>query len=141
LIVVAGVVVLDSEAVASLARPSERTASTRRAQAVLAVAARRGALVRVPSVVLAELYRDDARDGPIDRLLSAGIGVVTTGRRIARVAGGLLRRHRLDSCHLADAVVIATAARLGEAVVLTGDPDDLRRLAAGHPNIEVVALP
>jgi hypothetical protein len=67
--------------------------------------------------------------------------VVTTGRRIARVAGGLLSRRRLDSCHLVDAVVIATASRLGGAVVLTGDPDDLRDLAADHSNVEVVALP
>ena len=132
---------LDTEAVAALARPSERDVSARRAQAVLTVAARRGALVRVPSIVLAELYRDDARDAAIDRLVATVVGVVTTGRRIARVAGGLLKRHRLDSCHVVDAVVVATAARLGGAVVLTGDPDDLRRLAAGHPNIEIVALP
>lgn len=136
-----GMVVLDNEAVASLARPYERTASARRAQAVLTIAARRHALVRVPSVVLAELYRNDGRDAAIDRLVGPVIGVVTTGRRMARVAGGLLDRHRLDSCHLVDAVVIATAVRLGGAVVLTGDPDDLQRLAADHSNVQVVALP
>jgi predicted nucleic acid-binding protein len=138
---VAGVVILDTEAMASLARPGERSASARRAQALLAVAARRHAIVRVPSVVLAELYRDDARDAALDRLLGAGVGVVTTGRRIARVAGGLLGRRGLDSCHLVDAVVVATAARLGGAVVLTGDPDDLRDLAADLPNVEIMALP
>jgi rRNA-processing protein FCF1 len=136
-----GAVVLDNEAVSSLAWPRERTAAARRAQAVLTVAARRHALVRVPSVVLAELYRDDRHDAAIDRLLGTAIGVITTGRRLARLAGGLLHRHRLDSCHLVDAAVIATAARLGGAIVLTGDPDDLRNLAADHPNVHVIGLP
>ena len=137
----AAIVVLDNEAVASLARPDERTASARRAQAVLTVAVRRHALVRVPSAVLAELYRDDRRDAPIDRLVGPVVGVVTTGRRVARVAGGLLDRHQLGSCHLVDAVVVATAVRLGGAVVLTGDPGDLQLLAADHPNVQMVALP
>lgn len=137
----AAVVVLDSEAVQALARPSERNAAARRAQAVLTVATRRKALVRVPSVVLAELYRNDARDAAIDRLIGDVVGVITTGRRIARTAGGLLSRERLDSCHLVDAAVIATAIRLGSAVVMTGDPEDLRALAADHPNIEIVPLP
>lgn len=136
----AAVVVLDAEAVEALAHPRERAAAARRAQAVLTVAARRRALVRVPSVVLAEVYRDDARDAAIDRLIGPLVGVITTGRRVARVAGGLLGRDRLDSCHLVDAAVVATAIRLGGAVIMTGDPDDLRSLAADHPNVEVVAL-
>ena len=95
----------------------------------------------MPSVVLAELYRNDARDAAIDRLIGDVVGVITTGRRIARTAGGLLSRDRLDSCHLVDAAVIATAIRLGGAVVMTGDPEDLRALAADHPTIEIVPLP
>lgn len=137
----AAVVVLDSEALEALARPGERNAAARRAQAVLTIAARRRALVRVPSVVLGEVYRNDGRDAAIDRLIGPVVGVITTGRAVARVAGGLLSRHRLDSCHLVDAAVVSTAVRLGGALILTGDPDDLRRLASGHPNIEVVALP
>lgn len=137
----AAVVVLDAEAVEALARPRERTAAALRAQAVLTVAARRRALVRVPSVVLAELYRNDARDAAIDRLIGPVVGVITTGRRIARIAGGLLGRDRLDSCHLVDAAVIATAVRLGGAVVMTGDPDDLRLLAIDLPHVEIVGLP
>ncbi len=60
--------------------------------------------------------------------------------RIARLAGALLGRRRLDSRHAVDATVVATAARLGGAVVLTADPADLRALAAGHANVAISAL-
>lgn len=34
-----------------------------------------------------------------------------------------------------DALVVATAVRLGGGIVLTHDPIDLTRLAAQHPNV------
>ncbi len=40
---------------------------------------------------------------------------------------------------LADAHVVAAAVETGGGVVLTGDPDDLQRLAAGYRNIQVEA--
>jgi len=39
-----------------------------------------------------------------------------------------------------DALVVATAVRLGGGLVLTHEPADLRRLAAGHPNVAVAAI-
>lgn len=136
-----GILILDAEAVSALARRGERAASARRAQAVLVEAARRRALVRVPAAALAEVYRGGPGDAAIDHVLGRMAGVVTTGRRVARVAGTLLARDRLDSCHAVDAMVIATAIRLGGGVVLTRDVDDLRSLAADHANVVVLPLP
>lgn len=66
--------------------------------------------------------------------------MISTGRAIAEHAGHLLEQLRLDSCHAVDAFVVATAASLGNAVILTGDPDDLRALAARIPTVAVQAL-
>ena len=51
----------------------------------------------------------------------------------------ILGREGLDSCHIVDAVVIATALRHGGGVVATGDMDDLRRLATGA-NVSVTGV-
>jgi hypothetical protein len=39
-----------------------------------------------------------------------------------------------------DALVVATAIRFGGGIVATHDPDDLRRLAARHPNVSILEL-
>ena len=39
-----------------------------------------------------------------------------------------------------DAVVVATAIRLGGGIVATGDPDDLGPLARDHANVKVQSL-
>ena len=132
--------VLDSEAVSAIASARERPVAARRAQAVLAAAARTNALVRIPAGVLAEVYRGTGRDAAVDRILGRANRVVPLEHRIARIAGGLLGRDGLDSCHAVDALVVATAVRLGGAAVLTGDPDDLRSLARDHRNVAIVAL-
>jgi hypothetical protein len=133
-------VVLDSEAVSALAAPRERAAAARRAHAVLTEAARRNALVRIPSPVLAEVYRGSKRDAGVDRIVGRGNRIVPLDHRIARTAGALLGRDHLDSCHVVDASVVATAVRLGGAVVLTGDADDLESLARDHRNVVVQPL-
>lgn len=132
--------VLDSEAVSVLAAPRERGTATRHAHAVLAEAERRNSLVRIPSAVLVEVYRGGKRDAGVDRIVNVPSRIVPLDRRIARIAGAMLGKRRLDSCHSVDAVVVATAASLGAAVVLTGDLSDLSRLAADHPNVAVVSL-
>ncbi|MGH9058473.1 MAG: hypothetical protein ACRDZY_03000 [Acidimicrobiales bacterium] len=65
---------------------------------------------------------------------------MTTGVRIARVAGHLLAAIDAGSELAVDALVVATAIRLGAGLVLTHDPADLRRLAAGHNNVAVAAI-
>ncbi len=133
-------VVLDSEAVSALAAPKERAAAARRAQAVLTEAARRNALVRIPAAVLTEVYRGSRRDAGVDRVAGHGNRVVPVDHRIARTAGGLLGRGSLDSCHTVDASVVATAVRLGGAVIATGDAEDIRSLARDRPNVVVQPL-
>lgn len=104
-------------------------------------AQQRGEPVRIPSVVLVELYRGAGADEAIDRELQRGYArVITTGARTARVAGHALARIGAGSEMTVDALVVATAVRLGGGLVVTHDPSDLERLAAGHPNVRIAAL-
>jgi predicted nucleic acid-binding protein len=129
--------VLDSEALSALAVRST-TEVTRRVRALLAVALGRDADVVVPSAVLAELYRGNSTDAAVDTVLArGGMRTITCGRRIVRVAGALRHRDRLDSCHVVDCIVVATAIRLGGGVIATGDRADMQQLARDHPNVVV----
>ncbi len=101
----------------------------------------RMAPVRIPSAVLVELYRGRKADAPIDALLGRGFAsVVTTGARIARIAGHLLAEAGAGSELAIDALVVATAIRLGGGVVVTHDPDDLGLLAGHHANVSVLGI-
>lgn len=123
-----------------IANPAERGASARRAQAVLEAVERRGGTARVPAPVLAEVARTPARSAAVGRALRRA-RVIPTDRGIADQAGRLLERLGLDSCHAIDAFVVATAASLGNALILTGDPDDMTSLAAHTPAVAIQALP
>lgn len=104
-------------------------------------AERRNQPVRVPSAILVELYRGAGTDEAIDQVLGRGfVRVVTTGVRIARIAGHLLAAAGRDSALAIDALVVATAVRLGGGLVLTHDPADLELLAADHPNVRIVPV-
>lgn len=134
------VAVLDAEALSVLADPAARRTSAKRAQAVLEAVERRGGIARVPAPVLAEVSRTKERSAAIAQVLRHA-RVVPTDRAIAERAGLLLERFRLDSCHAVDAFVVVTAATLGNAVILTSDPDDMRRLAAHVTAVAVQPLP
>jgi len=134
-------VVLDAEALASLAgRPGRRSQEVR---AALRAAARLRREVVVPSVILAELYRGPRHNSMVDACLSreTGIRVRDTDRSLARIVGGVLAAAQAGSEHLADAHVIAAAVELGGGLVLTVDVEDLGRLAASYGNVTVVGLP
>lgn len=133
--------ILDSEALSALARPRDDPGRHERVRAAARVAQRRWEPVRVPSAVLLELYRGGGRDETIDAELGRGYArVVTTGVRIARTAGHLLAAIGAGSELAVDALVVATAIRLGGGLILTHDPVDLRRLAARHANVVVAAI-
>lgn len=107
-------------------------------RAALRSAQHRNHQVRVPSAALLELYRGRGTDEPVDLVLGQGfIRVVTTGVRIAGVAGHLLARIGRGSEMAVDALVVATAIRLGGGLIVTHDPSDLELLAAGHPNVRI----
>lgn len=135
------VLILDSEALSALARPRQSPQRHLQVRAALRSAVRHGHPVRVPSAVLIELYRGRGVDEPIDQELRRGYTrVVTTGLRIARIAGHLLSLVGRGSDAAIDALVVATAVRLGGGMVLTHDPSDLVLLAADHPNVRVVSI-
>lgn len=99
------------------------------------------AAIRIPSAVLVELYRGRGADEAIDAVLARGfMKVVTTGARMARVAGHLLANIGAGSEMAIDALVVATAIRFGGGIIATHDPDDLRRLALAHPNVAILGI-
>ena len=85
---------------------------------------RLGAAVSIPAVVVAETVRGAAADAPVNRVLKAVGEVDVVDEAVGRTAGSLL----------------ATAVVAGGALVLTGDADDLRALAAGRGEVVVEAL-
>ena len=133
--------ILDSEAVNALARPTERSVLAARTSAILRLSQEKRALVRVPAPVLAEVCRGLKYDSAINLLLNnPGIRVSELTRPIAQQAGHLLARFQLSSAHAVDAFIVATAAQFETAVIATGDPDDIRRLAAPFPKIGIFSL-
>lgn len=135
------VLVLDSEALSALARPHDDRVRHQRVRAALRSAHARNAPVRVPSAVLVELYRGSGFDEPVDAVLAQGVlQVVTTGARIARIAGHLLARVDAGSELAVDALVVATAVRLGGGMIVTHEPSDLAALASSAPNVAVVGI-
>lgn len=106
---------LDCEALSALAQPRRSPQRHQRVRAALRTAERRGAAIRVPSAVLVELYRGGGADEPIDQELGRGYAsMVSTGLRIAPIAGHLLAAAGRGSEMAVDALVVATAIRLGE---------------------------
>ena len=74
------------------------------------------------------------------RVLNQGIEVLRVDRGTARVAARILNEANLDSCSAVDAIVVATAIRLGGTLIVTSEPDDLSKLAMDHPDVEVQSL-
>jgi predicted nucleic acid-binding protein len=124
--------ILDSGAVIALARGDAR------ARAFIARALELQAQVEIPVVVLAETLRGGPRDAPVHRVLKA-VGPVADAREVhGRTAGRLLEVAR--SADTVDALVLAHAVVAGGAHVLTGDREDLERLAASHPEVWIHTL-
>lgn len=133
--------ILDSEALNALAFASERAVLAKRASAILRLAHDKRALVRVPAAVLAEVCRGVRYDSAINQLLNnPGIRVAELTRVAAQQAGHLLAKLKLSSTHAVDAFVVATALQFDTAVIATGDPNDIRRLAAPFRRIAIFAL-
>jgi predicted nucleic acid-binding protein len=124
--------ILDSGAVIASSRGDVR------ARAVLTAAWEAGIEVSIPSVVVAETVRGAATDAAVNRVIKAVGEVTALDEATARTAGSLLGS--AGSSSTLDALVVATAARLGGGVVLTGDPDDLGALAVDHPHVVIRAL-
>jgi predicted nucleic acid-binding protein len=124
--------ILDSGAVIALARKDQR------ARATLTAAWEAGVDVAIPSVVVAETVRGSPRDASVNRVIKSVGSVTAADGNTGRVAGALLGAARSTST--IDALVVASAIERGGGVVLTGDPDDLRPLADGHPEVVISSL-
>jgi len=129
--------VLDAEAVSALSNP--KSSSFNEVRAALTAAHRLGRDVVVTCVTLAELYRGRNHSQLLDALLSreSGVELRDTDRSFARLVGGVLVASGAGSNMLADAHAVAAAVEAGGGLVLTADIDDLERLAAGYPNIQI----
>lgn len=125
--------ILDSGAVIALSRRDDR------ARAALAAAWEVGADVSIPAVVVAETTRGSGpRDAPVNRVIGAVGEVGVTHEATGRVAGALLGATGSDAT--VDALVVADAIERGGGVILTGDPNDLGRLAEGRSEAVIEAL-
>lgn len=134
------VLVLDAEALSSLARQSGTRFQEVRAAAEAARRLRRD--VVAPAVILAELYRGPGQNQVVDSCLSreSFIDVRDTDREFARYVGGVLGAAGADSGDLADAHAVAAAVEAGGGLILTTDEHDLNRLSSPYPNIQVAGI-
>jgi hypothetical protein len=138
---VAEALILDSEALNALANAGKRGSLALRARAIARVAHERGALLRVPAPVLAEVCRGSRLDAAVNQLLTReAIRVADLTRRIAQRAGGLLARARMASDRAVDAFVVATALEFEVSIIATGDVDDLARLSAPYDQVTLMQL-
>lgn len=132
--------VLDAEALSAFSR--QRGQRFREVRAALEAARRLQRDVVVPAVILAELYRGPGHSQVIDACLSreSWMRVRDTDKAFARYVGAILTAAGADSSDMADAHAVAAAVESGGGVILTGDEDDLNRLAASYPTIHVVVV-
>ena len=132
--------ILDAEALSALTSGGDARRRDR-VRAAMRSAAATGFLVRVPSVVIAELSRTAALQAEAEQAMARfGLQSANVGSATAKRAGRMLGRDGLDSCSLADACVIATAVRFGGGVVATSDPRDLENLAVDDANVKILPL-
>jgi predicted nucleic acid-binding protein len=134
------VLVLDAVAISSLA--NQRGLKFEEVRAALEAARRLERDVVVPAVILAELYRGPKHNQTVDACLSRETAILVrdTDRAFARLVGGVLTAAKTGSKDMADAHVVAAAIDAGGGVIVTGDEDDLQRLAAPYKNIHVQAI-
>ncbi|WFE27854.1 hypothetical protein O7623_01170 [Solwaraspora sp. WMMD791] len=98
----------------------------RRMWAIHHLALEEGRRVIVPSVVVAQAWRDPRRQAQLGRFLHS-CEVVQLGFETAKSAGQLCGRAR--TADIVDATVVTVALACG-AIVFTSDPDDVTELAA-----------
>lgn len=102
---------------------------------VLERAREQGETVSIPAGVVGQVWRGGARQARLARLLwDRVVVIVALDTDEARAAGRLCGR--TGTSDVIDASVVVCAARR-ETVILTSDPDDLRRL---DPTIDLIVV-
>ena len=114
-------------------------------RALLAEALRRDRDVLVPAAVCAELARGRDRTAAVESVLARRPGadapavtVVDLDLDAAKQVGAILHALGAGSEDLVDASVVAVCAMSGGGMVVTGDPDDIGRLAQAVPMVRIV---
>lgn len=121
-----GTRVFDAGALIAIERGDERARTLLR---------RRTGPIVIPATVLAQAWRDGARQARLAEFLtSSGVAVEPLDELTAKAIGSLLGR--TGTSDVVDASVVISARR-HRALVLTTDPEDLLRL---DPRVEVEAL-
>jgi len=109
---------LDAGALIAYERGDERI------REILTVAYARGLVPTIPAIALAEVWRGDAKDARVARLLKA-CSIESIDERLARVAGSLCRTTpgsgTIDAC-------IAVGVRRRRDAIATSDAGDMRAL-------------
>ena len=94
----------------------------------------RGAEMVIPARVLGQVWRDGLRQVRLATLVAArGVQVAALTEEAAKAAGQLCGRR--GTSDVIDASVVLAAREGGAAIVVTGDPDDIRRL---DPTLTIV---
>jgi predicted nucleic acid-binding protein len=93
-------------------------------------------LILIPVAVIAETTRGGAHDAPVNRVIKSVDEIVPVTEAIAREAGRLLAAVTLIHATV-DALVVATAMRRESTIILTGDVEDIRALAARYRHVRV----
>ncbi len=119
---------LDAGALIAYERGDERI------REILAVAYARGLVPTIPAIALAEVWRGDAKDARVARLLKA-CSIETVDERLAREAGRL--RRATPGAGTIDACIAVGVNRRGDAVA-TSDADDMRKLL--RPGCTILAV-
>ena len=97
-----------------------------RMRSIVDVAVRRGQQIRVPSPVVAQVWRDPRRQVSLVNFLAGpNVQHVPMNLLMAKAAGLLCKESGLTD--VVDAAV-AVCARLHDDEVVTSDPDNMRRL-------------
>jgi PIN domain-containing protein len=112
---------LDAGALVAIER-HDRTAGE-----TIRVALEAGLRVMIPACALAQVWRDGRRQVRLVRLLRLeGVHVTLLNEKAAKAAGELCRR--TGTRDVVDARVVVCAHTQRDSLLLTSDPDDIRRL-------------
>jgi predicted nucleic acid-binding protein len=95
-----------------------------RVREILAAAYARGLVPTIPAIALAEVWRGDAKDARVARLLKA-CAIEAVDERLARAAGRL--RRATPGAQTIDACIAVGVIRRRDAIA-TSDLNDMRRL-------------
>lgn len=127
--------VLDSQGLWSVA-----TNTSEDANAALDLSRRAGVPVLVPAVVLAETLRGSPEDARANQVLKQ-LAVEPITDRLGRLAAFLKGAAGMTGVAATiDALVVAVSIAYGGGTILTSDPDDIKRLATGAPEIRIRAV-